>query len=142
MDQLVEVVQTFRIGSGRSVGSLGAIDSYPKYIRVLSGGVVQGPDGPEEYSGVGISSEQQFALNEATTFNRWELPSSLCEPCSEDIACASARCDRGRSTQNTERCIPNDGWGVLDDCCNHDNQCQGGLRCTTPGPGEFGVCVN
>ncbi len=63
------------------------------------------------------------------------------QTCADDGACRSGRCDRGLGSQNTGRCIPNDGEGGRGVACNHNNQCRRNLTCTTPGPGRFGTCV-
>jgi hypothetical protein len=67
----------------------------------------------------------------------------LCQSCNGDSECKSGRCDCDKLglTQNTHKCIPNDGTGQLNDCCDHNNQCRRGLKCNTPGPGIMGKCV-
>lgn len=61
--------------------------------------------------------------------------------CTANTHCRSERCDIGRGTMNTRRCIPNDGTGRAGDACNHNNQCRAPLTCTTPAAGQFGTCV-
>ena len=60
----------------------------------------------------------------------------------ENTDCRSGRCDSGPGTQNTNRCIPNDGEGRSGDYCNHQNQCKPKLNCAMLPGEDFGECTS
>jgi hypothetical protein len=65
------------------------------------------------------------------------------ETCSNGRRCAGGRrCDSGIGTQNTGKCIPDDGKGQPGQFCSHNNQCLTGDFCRLESGQNYGACAN
>lgn len=63
------------------------------------------------------------------------------ERCDNHRRCAGGRrCDSGPFTQNTNRCVPNDGYGLPNQFCSHNNQCRPGRQCVLLSGRNYGSC--
>lgn len=74
-------------------------------------------------SSVPLSPNQQSSL-------KWNIG----QFCANHNQCTTRRCDTGLGSQNTHRCLANDGTGRIGEYCNHHNQCRPGLKCFPQDP--------
>jgi len=62
--------------------------------------------------------------------------------CDTNNDCATNRCDRGKFTTKTSRCIPNDGHGRVGEFCTDNNQCLPSLNCKRDNNSIVGICTS